>query len=159
MKRVLGCLVFWSLFVFLVLSQQACQKKGAAKRGATAGEAGCEGCFEGQRCLEGACDGIGTISVSSLHAKLSKKDFQLLNVLDFHAGTIPGTDAHIPFTQIDEILKHLGPQKKQPVVVYCRSLPKARMASKKLFEKGYRNIAVLKGGVRAWKKAGYELEK
>jgi len=90
---------------------------------------------------------------------MSNKNFQLINVLDFDAGTIPRTDAHIPFTQIDGILKHLGPDKKQPVVVYCRSIPKARIASKKLFRKGYRNIAVVKGGIIAWRRAGYGLER
>jgi rhodanese-related sulfurtransferase len=154
---------FWAVAsvvtLWLIPTQSGCHEKQASKKAQETDEEGCGGCFEGQSCISGACDGIGTVDVSALHAMLPKKRFQLVNVLDFEAGTIPGTDAHIPFSQIDRLVKHLGPDKKQPVVVYCRSIPKARRASRGLLKKGYRNIAVVQGGIRAWKKAGYELER
>ena len=118
----------------------------------------CSRCFDGQRCVQGSCVGVGRMSVTQLHQGLPGKPFKLINVLDFDAGTIPGTSAQIPYNDMDNLVKFLGPDRRQLVVLYCRSIPKARMASQKLDARGYTNVVTVTGGIRAWTKAGYPLQ-
>lgn len=142
------------LFVLTMVS--ACKTKGEGDQKGVSALQKCGVCFQGQRCEKGACHGVGSLSVQKLHEILPKKQFLLLNVLDFNAGTIPGTDAQIPFNQIDALVKRIGPDKRKPVVLYCRTIKKARKAAKRLFDLGYTNMALVSGGISAWKKAGYD---
>ncbi|MBU1220190.1 rhodanese-like domain-containing protein [Myxococcota bacterium] len=109
-------------------------------------------CLKNQVCKKGKCSGIGYISAFELKKSLGKKDFVLINVLDFDAGTIPQTDAKIHFNDRAGFLKFLGNDKERKIIVYCRTIPKAKKAAKLLSQEGYTNVSILDGGITAWKK-------
>ncbi|MBN2722435.1 MAG: rhodanese-like domain-containing protein [Deltaproteobacteria bacterium] len=109
-------------------------------------------CLKNQVCKKGKCSGIGYISAFELKKSLEKKDFVLINVLDFDVGTIPQTDAKISFNDRTGFLKFLGQDKERKIIVYCRTVPKATRAAKLLVQEEYSNVIILEGGITAWKK-------
>jgi rhodanese-related sulfurtransferase len=100
--------------------------------------------------------GVNEISATQLHQMLKKKDFTLINVHIPYAGEIPNTDMFIPY---DEIIGHLNElaDKNQKIVLYCRSDHMSTIAAETLTQKGYSNLYNLKGGMNAWRAAGYRL--
>ena len=101
-------------------------------------------------------EGVNEISASQLHKMMEKKDFILVNVHIPYVGKIPRTDMFISY---NEILEHQNelPVKDKKLVLYCRSDRMSTIAAEKLANAGYSNIYNLKGGMKAWKAAGYEL--
>ncbi|MEK6916845.1 MAG: rhodanese-like domain-containing protein [Nanoarchaeota archaeon] len=82
-------------------------------------------------------------------------------VLDSHIPEqqhIKGTDAFIPFNEIELNLGSLPEDKFTPIAVYCRSGSMSVVASEKLYELGYTNVYNLVGGANAWRLSGYEFE-
>jgi sulfur-carrier protein adenylyltransferase/sulfurtransferase len=53
--------------------------------------------------------------------------------------------------------RHLLPDKKAPVVLYCGSGVRSLLTAQTLKEMGYRDVRTLAGGIEAWKAAGYEV--
>jgi len=97
------------------------------------------------------------ITPQALKEMLKEKDFTLINVHIPYAGEIPQTDLFIPY---DEVRKHsdkLPQDKNVKIVIYCRSDRMSNIASATLVKMGYTNILNLKGGMVAWKEAGYAL--
>ena len=99
--------------------------------------------------------GVTEISAAQLHQMMEDKDFTLVNVHIPYAGEIPKTDLLIPYNKILEHLDEL-PAKDKKIILYCRSDRMSTIASEKLADEGYSNIFNLKGGMKAWKAAGYE---
>ena len=100
----------------------------------------------------------GAISPAALHERLAHKDFLLINVHVPHAGEIAGTDAHIPFTQIDAIVDFIGSDLDQRVVLYCLTNNMTDITEPLLVDRGYTGIRSLAGGMSAWEQAGYTIE-
>jgi len=98
------------------------------------------------------------ISVGELRAMLQDKDFALINVHIPYEGEIPGTDAHIPYNEIEKYADQLPPDKNARIVVYCRSGNMSATASQTLVKMGYTNVMDVQGGMVAWGAAGYPLE-
>lgn len=99
---------------------------------------------------------VKEISVTQLHQMIKEKDFTLVNVHVPYEGEIPQTDKFIPYNTIGEHLNEL-PAKNQKIVLYCRSDRMSTIAAKTLTRAGYSNLYNLKGGMNAWKAAGYQL--
>lgn len=75
-------------------------------------------------------------------------------LLDVHIPEqvhIPGTDAVIPYNEIDSNKEKLPADKNVPILVYCRSGSMSAKASKELVHLGYTNVYDLLGGVNAYK--------
>ncbi|MEJ2725916.1 MAG: ThiF family adenylyltransferase [Deltaproteobacteria bacterium] len=53
--------------------------------------------------------------------------------------------------------KHLLPDRKAPVVLYCGSGVRSLLTAQTLKEMGYHDVRTLAGGINAWKEAGYEV--
>ena len=53
--------------------------------------------------------------------------------------------------------RHLLPDKKAPVVLYCGSGIRSLLTAQTLKEMGYGDVRTLAGGIEAWKAAGYEV--
>ena len=99
------------------------------------------------------------VTPKELNAMLKNKDFVFINVHIPFAGNIAGTDASIPYDQIEQSLPQLPSDKNAKIVLYCRSGHMSQIAAEKLVSLGYTNIWNLKGGMIDWEKDGYNIEK
>ncbi len=97
------------------------------------------------------------IQPEELKQLLAEKDFLLVNVKVPYMGHIEGTDAFIPYNQIQEHLAELPSSKSDMIVVYCRTGYSSAIAAKTLVKLGYTNVYNLAGGFEAWQAAGYPL--
>ena len=64
------------------------------------------------------------------------------------------------FIRGDELemqINHLLPDKNNPLLLYCAAGDRSLMTALALKEMGYTNVSSLKGGIEAWRAAGYEL--
>ena len=52
--------------------------------------------------------------------------------------------------------KEFDPEKR--IILHCASGGRSALAAKTLTDMGYKNIAHMDGGIKAWKEAGYETE-
>jgi rhodanese-related sulfurtransferase len=97
------------------------------------------------------------IQPSELKALLEEKDFLLINVKVPYMGHIEGTDAFIPYNQIQDHLAELPESKSDMIVIYCRTGRSSAIAAQTLVGLGYTNVYNLAGGFEAWQAAGYPL--
>jgi rhodanese-related sulfurtransferase len=100
---------------------------------------------------------LGTIGVEELHTALAAKDFLMIDVHLPYAGEIPGTDAHIAYTEIDALAACIGADLERKVVLTCLGGPMSVESGDALVARGYRQIRWLVGGMNAWVNAGYTL--
>ena len=116
------------------------------------------GCAPATAVPEGpAASNPALITAEELNTMLEDKDFTFINVHIPYEGEIPGTDAHIPYDEIEDYADQLPQDKDAKIVLYCRSGPMSATATKTLVEMGYTNVIDVEGGMKAWKAAGYEL--
>jgi rhodanese-related sulfurtransferase len=100
---------------------------------------------------------LGEISPQQLHAALANKDFLLIDVHTPNAGSIPGTEARIAYSDIPALVAFIGPNLDTKVVLTCLMGGMSKSAGNALVALGYRNISELAGGMSAWTAAGYSL--
>lgn len=81
--------------------------------------------------------------------------FFLINVHTLYEGEIVKTDLFVPFEKIEENKDKLPADKNTKIILYCQSGKMSETAVKKLVGLGYTNVSHLKGGMEAWRKAGY----
>jgi len=77
-------------------------------------------------------------------------------------GHVPGSlnlDAATLAARINELGDKLAPHKNDPVVVTCRTHNRSPRAAKLLKAAGFSDVSVLKGGLSAWNRAGYQTER
>lgn len=97
------------------------------------------------------------ISAEELAEMLQTQDLMLVNVHIPYEGEIEGTDAFIPFSEIEKHLDELPQDQSATILLYCRSGVMSRNAAQALAPLGYTGIHDLKGGMNAWKAAGHEV--
>ena len=66
---------------------------------------------------------------------------------------IPGTDAIIPFDQIQDNKDKLPPDKSTPILIYCRSGSMSATAAKEIAAMGYTTVYDLEGGTNAYRES------
>lgn len=111
--------------------------------------------------LLGACGaekGFTDISVSELETMMASKDFVLINTHIPVEGDIAGTDAFVPYNEIEANLALLPEDKDAKIVLYCRSGNMSESAASELVEMGYTNVYELDGGFNAWRAEGLPFE-
>jgi rhodanese-related sulfurtransferase len=77
--------------------------------------------------------------------------------LEYKQGTI-GNAVHAPLTEMPQSMERLTLDPSRPVVMLCLSGHRSRPGTRWLRAKGYEAYS-LRGGVMAWKAAGFSVEK
>jgi rhodanese-related sulfurtransferase len=100
----------------------------------------------------------GNLDVTQL---INARDAVLLDVREtqeYEGGRLPKA-IHIPLSQIGSRAGELAKLTARPIVAYCASGNRSRMAGTALARIGFKDIYNLSGGYRAWKDAGLPVEK
>jgi rhodanese-related sulfurtransferase len=103
-------------------------------------------------------DYVQMISPTDLNKIMKNQDIFLVDVHIPEQQHIKGTDAFIPFNDIQEHQNKLPSDKNTPIYLYCEGGPMGNAAARSLHELGYNNLINLEGGANAWKTAGFEFE-
>jgi len=101
-------------------------------------------------------------SVSEVKARLDRAElFHFVDVRedrefaeDHAVGAI-----HIGKGVIERDIETMLPDKAQPVVLYCGGGYRSVLAAESLGQMGYTNVVSMDGGIKAWRAAGYPIEK
>ena len=97
------------------------------------------------------------ITAQAGYEMMQKEDITLIDVREpseYKEGHIPGARL-IPLGTIDKTMTDKLPDKKKPLIVYCRSGVRSKKAAMKLVELGYTDVRDM-GGILDWP---YEIEK
>ena len=97
------------------------------------------------------------LSPAAFAAELDRDDRFLINVHVPDEGSIAGTDAAIPFDQIERRASDVPQGRSTPLAVYCRTGSMSAIAIKTLAGMGYEDIVELQGGMVAWEADGRAL--
>jgi rhodanese-related sulfurtransferase len=66
---------------------------------------------------------------------------------------------HIGRGVLERDIETLIPDKDAPIVLYCGGGYRSALAAESLGKMGYRNVISMDGGIRAWREAGYDLDR
>jgi rhodanese-related sulfurtransferase len=97
------------------------------------------------------------VSAQELDAMMGAGEVELINVHLPYEGEIPGTDALIPYTEIDGISRRIA-EADADVVLYCRSGTMSSQTAQALVDRGVTDFSELEGGYQAWQDAGLPFE-
>lgn len=100
---------------------------------------------------------VEEIDPISLAKKLENKNFTFINVHTPYEGEIERTDLFIPYDEIVANRDRLPKDKNAPIVVYCKTGRMSKIASSTIKSLGYKKVVHLKGGMDAWKEAGFDV--
>ncbi len=73
---------------------------------------------------------------------------------EYKKGTIPGA-LHISRGLLELKVTKAITDPNQKIIVFCAKGGRGALATKTLMEMGYKNVYNLKGGIKAWKAAGF----
>ncbi|MEX2750696.1 MAG: rhodanese-like domain-containing protein, partial [Candidatus Freyarchaeota archaeon] len=103
---------------------------------------------------------VNTWSVQEFKKNLEDKSLFILDVRDENKWEQDGHVKNAHHIWVGDLKNRLGEvPKEKHVVVYCDSGYKTSIAASILKINGYEKVTSVLGGVMAWKKAGYPLEK
>ncbi|MGR9107724.1 MAG: rhodanese-like domain-containing protein, partial [Gammaproteobacteria bacterium] len=103
-------------------------------------------------------DYVKSISPAQLNEIMQKEDIFLVDVHTPEQRHIQGTDAFIPYDNIENYQSKLPTDKNTPIYLYCEGGPMGIAAAMTLHDLGYSNLLNLEGGSIAWRKAGFDFE-
>jgi rhodanese-related sulfurtransferase len=66
---------------------------------------------------------------------------------------------HIGRGVLERDIETLIPEKDAPIVLYCGGGYRSALAADNLQKMGYTNVVSMDGGIRAWREAGYPIER
>jgi rhodanese-related sulfurtransferase len=110
-----------------------------------------------QRRMSPAKD-VGNLEATRLINSANAVLVDVRETKEFEGGRLPKA-VHIPLSQIDSRGSELARYAGRPVVAYCASGNRSRMAARALARLGFTDVYHLQGGYRAWKDAGLPVEK
>ena len=102
-------------------------------------------------------DPVDRVDASRFAAVAKERGTFLLNVHTPDEGSIPGTDAEIPYDQLSERAAELPTDRSTTIAIYCRSDRMSGLAIPTLRRLGYTNVTELAGGMKAWQADGRRL--
>ncbi len=106
----------------------------------------------------GAMKDIGTPEVTRL---INRQNAVLLDVREakeYDGGRLPNA-IHIPLSQLGSRAQELAKMAARPIIAYCATGRRSRMAAGALTRVGFKQLYSLHGGIEAWKKDSLPLEK
>jgi rhodanese-related sulfurtransferase len=109
-------------------------------------------------CMFEQPDYVNPISAADLNNIMQQQDIFLVDVHTPQQRHIKGTDAFIPYNEIQQYQDKLPSDKNTAIYLYCAGGPMGITAAKTLHELGYQNISNLDGGAKAWQTAGFAFE-
>src|SRR5262245_36695376 len=77
---------------------------------------------------------------------------------EWQAGHLPGA-IHMSKGTIERDIEKRIPDKDAPIVLYCGGGFRSALAADNLQKMGYTNVISMDGGIRAWREAGYPIER
>ena len=101
-------------------------------------------------------------TIEDVKARLDRGEpFQLVDVReDSEFGVDHARGArHIGRGVLERDVETLIPDKDAPIVLYCGGGFRSALAADNLQKMGYTNVISMDGGIRAWREAGYPVEK
>jgi rhodanese-related sulfurtransferase len=101
-------------------------------------------------------------TIEDVKARLDRGErFQLVDVReDNEFATDHASGArHIGRGVLERDVETLLPDKDAPIVLYCGGGFRSTLAADNLQKMGYTNVISMDGGMRAWREAGYPVEK
>ncbi|HEX6230839.1 MAG TPA: rhodanese-like domain-containing protein [Actinomycetota bacterium] len=104
----------------------------------------------------GRAEGWTRLSPRELNDLMAQEDVFLVNVHVPYEGQIPGTDVHIPFTELVDRRDELPTDRT--LVLYCRSGNMSTQAAEELVAAGRTGFYELDRGFVAWNEAGLPFE-
>lgn len=105
-----------------------------------------------------AVKSVNTVQATQL---INRQNALLLDVREpkeFEGGRLPAA-LHIPLSQLAGRAAELAKYATRPVIAYCESGRRSRMAGGTLSKAGFKEVYSLEGGLAAWKKDGLPVEK
>ncbi|HYR00673.1 MAG TPA: rhodanese-like domain-containing protein [Casimicrobiaceae bacterium] len=105
-----------------------------------------------------AVKNVNTVQATQL---INRQNALLLDVREpkeFEGGRLPAA-LHIPLSQLAGRAAELAKYATRPVIAYCESGRRSRMAGGTLSKAGFKEVYSLEGGLAAWKKDGLPVEK
>ncbi|MEA3274875.1 MAG: rhodanese-like domain-containing protein [Pseudomonadota bacterium] len=103
---------------------------------------------------------INEIDSAALHSRLAAgDDLYLVDIRtpgEVAQGAIPNAQ-HLPMHLIPLRMSELP--KDRDVVLYCRSGARSYHACSYLAQQGFENVVNLRGGIIAWARGGFEIER
>lgn len=120
------------------------------------------GCATPAASPSAAPEAVGTtaaqqVNPSGFAALVANNRTFVLNVHVPDEGSIAGTDAAIPFDQLEARAAQLPADRSTPIAVYCRSGRMSADAVDTLARMGYRHLTELRAGMIAWTRDGRPL--
>lgn len=105
---------------------------------------------------------IKECGIADVKAKLDRGEpFHLVDVREdreFANDHVPGA-RHLGRGIIERDIETEIPDKQAEIILYCGGGFRSALAADNLRQMGYTNVASMDGGMRAWREAGYEVEK
>jgi len=110
-----------------------------------------------QRRMSPASD-VGNLEATRLINSANAVLVDVRETKEYEGGRLPSA-AHIPLSQLGSRGGELTRLVGRPIIVYCLSGQRSRMAVAALAKLGFKDIYTLRGGYQAWKDAGLPVEK
>lgn len=101
-------------------------------------------------------------SAAEVKAKLDRGEaFHFIDIREDHEYNVDhaAEAAHLGKGIIERDIESLVPRKDDTIVLYCGGGFRSALAADSLQQMGYRNVVSMDGGMRAWREAGYPIEK
>jgi rhodanese-related sulfurtransferase len=101
-------------------------------------------------------------SIADVKARLEQGEkFHFIDVREDHefAQDHAKEARHIGRGVLERDIETLIPDKNAPIVLYCGGGFRSALAAANLRKMGYENVLSMDGGIRAWREAGYPLDR
>lgn len=112
--------------------------------------------------VEQAKEHVKECTANDVYEKLARGDnFYLIDVREDHEYWVDhaARALHLGKGILERDIETVVPDKNASIVLYCGGGYRSVLAAAALQQMGYTNVISMEGGIRAWRDAGYPVEK